>query len=62
MWGRVYICFVLAFYVVICVLYSLTITSMGKRESWVGGWRVGWLVDWVAGWLVGGFGVGMGGW
>ena len=42
------------FYVVICVLYSLTITSMGTRE--LGGWMNGWLVIPVAGWLVGGFG------
>ena len=44
------------FYVVICVLYSLTITSMGTRElvgGWTVGWLVGWLVNWVAGWLVG---------
>ena len=62
-----YICLVLAFYVVICVLYSLTITSMGTRElgGWMDGWLVGWLIGWLVGWLVGGFGwfcVGMGGW
>ena len=49
-----YICLVLVFYVVICVLYSLTSTSMGTRElgGWMDGWLVGLLVNWVAGCLV----------
>ena len=57
-----YIYLVLVFYVVICVLYSLTITSMGTRElggwmdGWLVGWLVGWLIGWLVRWLVGGFG------